>query len=79
MGSGIVHGVGPPLPPARAGYRMTTAAEELYCFEFDTYVCSGFDDTSKATDSRKMKEQRGSESEESKLGMPESRPLGAEL
>jgi len=27
MGSGIVHGVGPPLPPARAGYRMTTAAE----------------------------------------------------
>ena len=29
MGSGIVHGVGPPLPPARAGYRMTTAAEFL--------------------------------------------------
>jgi len=29
MGSGIVHGVGPPLPPARAGYRMATAAEFL--------------------------------------------------
>eukprot|EP00900_Chrysochromulina_parva_P018644 jgi/Chrpa1/26781/Chrysochromulina_OHIO_Genome00027776-RA len=29
MGSGIVHGVGPPLPPARAGFRMAAAAEFL--------------------------------------------------
>ena len=35
---------------------VSRAAQEVYCFESDTYVCSGFDDPSKAKEGRALPE-----------------------
>ena len=40
--------------------------QEVYCFESDTYVCSGFDDPSKAKESRPKAQADGQEAAKAK-------------